>query len=213
MSRHYSSLDNVIGQADRALRTLIRGVNKPMRPSPSDACADADLSASECKHSAGLMRVDHSGEVCAQALYQGQALTAKLGRVRAAMEKAATEEVDHLAWCEERLEELHARPSVFNPAWYGLSFTIGALAGIAGDKWSLGFVAETEHQVCRHLESHLDSLPAADERSRAILLQMKEDELNHANLAMDAGGAQLSLPLRLLMQISSKVMTKAAYYL
>jgi ubiquinone biosynthesis monooxygenase Coq7 len=213
MSRHYSSLDNVIGQADRALRTLIRGVNKPMRPSPSDACADVDLSASECKHSAGLMRVDHSGEVCAQALYQGQALTAKLGRVRAAMEKAAIEEVDHLAWCEERLEELHARPSVFNPAWYGLSFTIGALAGIAGDKWSLGFVAETEHQVCRHLESHLDSLPAADERSRAILLQMKEDELNHANLAMDAGGAQLPLPLRLLMQISSKVMTKAAYYL
>lgn len=213
MSRHYSSLDNVIGQADRALRTLIRGVNKPMRPSPSDSRADADLSASECKHSAGLMRVDHSGEVCAQALYQGQALTAKLGRVRAAMEKAATEEVDHLAWCEERLEELHARPSVFNPAWYGLSFAIGALAGIAGDKWSLGFVAETEHQVCRHLESHLGSLPAADERSRAILLQMKEDELNHASVALAAGGVRLPLPLRLMMRLSSKVMTKAAYYL
>jgi len=213
MSRHYSSLDNVIGQADRALRTLIRGVNKPMRPSPSDSRADADLSTVECKHSAGLMRVDHSGEVCAQALYQGQALTAKLGRVRAAMEKAATEEVDHLAWCEERLEELHARPSVFNPAWYGLSFAIGALAGIAGDKWSLGFVAETEHQVCRHLESHLGSLPAADERSRAILLQMKEDELNHASVALAAGGVRLPLPLRLMMRLSSKVMTKAAYYL
>lgn len=212
MSRHYSSLDTLLGQADRALRTLGRGVNKAARPSPSEACADIDLSPKEGKHSAGLMRIDHSGEVCAQALYQGQALTAKLGRVRAAMEQAALEEVDHLAWCEERLDELQAQPSLLNPLWYGLSFSIGALAGIVGDKWSLGFVAETEQQVCRHLESHLQALPQDDERSRAILAQMKTDELQHATMAMDAGGAQLPLPIRLLMQLSSKVMTKTAYY-
>lgn len=213
MSRHYSPLDTFLGQADRALRTLGRGVNKATRPSPSESCADLELGPEESRHSAGLMRIDHSGEVCAQALYQGQALTAKLGRVRNAMEKAATEEVDHLAWCEERLDELQAHPSLLNPLWYGLSFSIGALAGIAGDKWSLGFVAETEHQVCQHLDQHLASLPETDGRSRAILTQMKEDELQHATLALDAGGAHLPLPLRLLMKLSSKVMTKTAYYL
>ena len=213
MSRHYSFMDNVLGQADRALRTLSRAANKAGRPSPAENCAPSDLSETERKHSAGLMRIDHTGEVCAQALYQGQALTAKLSHVREAMEKAAEEEVDHLAWCEDRLDELDAGPSVFNPAWYAMSFAIGALAGIAGDKWSLGFVAETENQVCRHLEEHLDSLSEGDERSRAILEKMREDELRHATLALEAGGAQLPLPVRLGMQASSKVMTGTTYYL
>ena len=213
MSRHYSFMDNVLGQADRALRTLSRAANKAGRPSPSENFAPSDLNETERKHSAGLMRIDHTGEVCAQALYQGQALTAKLSHVREAMEKAAEEEVDHLAWCEDRLDELDAVPSVFNPAWYAMSFAIGALAGIAGDKWSLGFVAETENQVCRHLEEHLGSLSEDDERSRAILEKMKEDELRHATLALEAGGAQLPLPVRLGMQASSKVMTGTVYYL
>jgi len=213
MPRHYSLMDNLLGQADRALRTLSRAANKAGRQSPAENCGEADLDETERKHSAGLMRIDHTGEVCAQALYQGQALTAKLGDVRQAMENAAEEEVDHLAWCEERLDELNARPSIFNPAWYGMSFAIGALAGIAGDKWSLGFVAETENQVCRHLESHLDSLPEDDERSKAILEQMREDELSHATTALEAGGAQLPLPVRLGMQASSKVMTGTVYYL
>ncbi|MBL4607630.1 MAG: 2-polyprenyl-3-methyl-6-methoxy-1,4-benzoquinone monooxygenase [Pseudomonadales bacterium] len=213
MSRRYSLMDNFLGQADRALRTLSRAANIAGRESPAESCDEADLSETERKHSAGLMRIDHTGEVCAQALYQGQALTAKLGDVRQAMEHAAQEEVDHLAWCEERLNELNARPSVFNPAWYAMSFAIGALAGIAGDQWSLGFVAETENQVCRHLDEHLDSLPEHDERSKAILEKMREDELNHATAALEAGGAQLPLPVRLGMKASSKAMTGTAYYL
>ena len=212
-SRNYTFMDNLLAQADRALRTLSRSANKAGRVSPAEDVAELELSDVECKHSVGLMRINHTGEVCAQALYQGQALTAKLGDVREAMEHAAEEEVDHLVWCEDRLAELGARPSHFNPAWYGLSFTIGALAGIAGDKWSLGFVAETEHQVCRHLEAHLEQLSESDRRSRSIIEQMKVDELSHATTAIDAGGAELPLPVRLAMKASSKVMTKTVYFL
>jgi ubiquinone biosynthesis monooxygenase Coq7 len=159
------------------------------------------------------MRVNHAGEVSAQALYQGQALTAKLAEVRGKMERAALEENDHLAWCERRLKELDSHTSMLNPLWYTGSFAIGALAGLAGDKWSLGFVVETERQVVKHLDEHLSRLPEQDRRSRAILEQMKEDETHHATAALNAGGAELPEPVRQLMRLTSKVMTNAAYYI
>ena len=167
----------------------------------------------ERRHVAGLMRVNHAGEVAAQGLYQGQAATARLDSVRAAMESAAEEENDHLAWCEQRLTELGSRPSILNPIWYAGAFTIGATAGLIGDRWSLGFVAETERQVVRHLEEHLDRLPMDDERSRAILEQMKIDEEHHGSTAEEAGGAKLPTPIRHLMGVVSKVMTRGAYWL
>jgi ubiquinone biosynthesis monooxygenase Coq7 len=158
------------------------------------------------------MRVNHSGEVCAQALYHGQALTAKLPTVREEMQQAALEEQDHLAWCEDRLHELNSKPSVLNPLWYGLSFGIGAAAGIAGDKWSLGFVVETEKQVCAHLEEHLQRIPINDERTHAILTQMHQDEDQHRQQAQDAGGAELPPPIKHLMGFISKIMTKTSFY-
>ncbi len=157
------------------------------------------------------MRVNHAGEVSAQALYQGQAFTAKLPNVREKMQQAAIEENDHLIWCEERLKELNSHTSLFNPLWYAGSFTIGALAGSAGDKWSLGFVVETENQVVRHLEQHLNSLPTSDAKSKAILEKMKEDELHHATMALESGAAELPKPAKLLMKLTSKIMTKTAY--
>jgi len=157
------------------------------------------------------MRVNHSGEVSAQGLYQGQALTAKLPDVRAKMEQAAIEENDHLVWCEQRLKDLDARKSLLNPIWYGGSFLIGATAGLLGDKWSLGFVAETEHQVVRHLDEHLESLSESDERSRAILDQMKIDEAKHATTALHHGGADLPTAVKKIMGLMSKVMTRTAY--
>jgi ubiquinone biosynthesis monooxygenase Coq7 len=171
------------------------------------------MSDEEKRHTARLMRINHTGEVCAQALYQGQAITAKLPTVRKSMERAAMEENDHLDWCERRLEELDDRKSLLNPLWYAGSFAIGAAAGIAGDKWSLGFVAETEKQVTAHLEDHLSKLPAQDVKSRAILEQMKVDEMHHATSALDAGGAALPSPIKTAMKLTSKVMTKTVYYL
>ncbi len=162
---------------------------------------------------AGLMRVNHAGEIAAQGLYQGQAATARLEQVRESMERAAEEENDHLAWCEERLAELGSRPSILNPVWYAGAFTIGAAAGLIGDRWSLGFVAETERQVVRHLDDHLDRLPEGDSRSRAILAQMKIDEQHHGAVAENAGGAALPRPVRHLMGIVSRVMTRGAYRL
>jgi ubiquinone biosynthesis monooxygenase Coq7 len=159
------------------------------------------------------MRVNHAGEISAQALYQGQALTAKLPDVRDKMEQAAEEEFDHLNWCQSRLSELDSHTSVLNPAWYAGSFVIGALAGAAGDKWSLGFVAETEHQVVRHLDEHLEKLPAQDARSRAILERMKYDEAQHATVALQSGGAKLPFVVKKLMQLTSKVMTRTAYWI
>jgi len=159
------------------------------------------------------MRIDHTGEVCAQALYQGQSLTARLPEVRKKMERAAAEENDHLDWCERRIEELGGRTSLLNPLWYAGSFAIGALAGLAGDKWSLGFVAETEQQVGEHLDEHLEQVPPQDAKSRAILEQMKQDELQHANQALAGGGVPLPAPVKLAMRLSSKVMTRTVYWL
>ena len=159
------------------------------------------------------MRVNHRGEVCAQALYHGQALTAKLPNVRREMEFAAIEEQDHLAWCEQRLKELDSHTSLFNPVWYGLSFGMGAIAGIAGDKYSLGFVAETERQVSLHLQHHISQLPEQDERSRRILVQMNEDELHHRDTALNAGGVDLPIPVKITMTAISKLMTKTSYFI
>src|SRR5690554_296070 len=210
-TRQYSLFDRFIQQADTALRTLVPGAANADRHSPADARPNNELNDTEQKHAAGLMRINHTGEVCAQALYQGQALTAKLPEVRVAMEEAAKEEVDHLVWCEERLKELNSRTSLLNPLFYGLSFGVGAVAGKISDKVSLGFVAATEEQVCKHLTSHMSSLPVQDEKSKAELLQMLEEEAKHANSALAAGGYRFPFPIKLAMSGLSKVMTKTVY--
>ena len=211
--RRLTMLDKLISNADQALRTLVPGAATAYRPSPAQQRPASELSEQEQQHAAGLLRINHTGEVCAQALYQGQALTAKLPQVREAMEEAAKEEVDHLVWCEQRINELGSHTSRLNPLFYGLSFGIGALAGKVSDKVSLGFVAATEEQVCQHLTSHMTSLPVQDEKSKAVLLQMLEDEAKHATTALDAGGARFPLPVKVAMTGLSKVMTKAAYRL
>ncbi len=211
--RHLNPLDLFIVQSDHALRTLFGKPAITERENPSNNTADNTLSDAERRLSASLMRVNHSGEVSAQALYQGQALTAKLDNVRESMKRAALEENDHLAWTEQRLIELSSRKSILNPVWYCGSFAIGAAAGLLGDKWSLGFVAETEHQVIRHLDEHLAKLPANDARSKAVLMQMKVDEAHHATVALESGGAELPLPVKHLMAAMSKVMTTSAYYI
>lgn len=210
--RRTTLVDHFITQVDQALRTLTDTVQAE-RHSPAEQKPIHELKKDEKKHIAGLMRINHTGEVCAQALYQGQALTAKLPNVRSAMEHAAQEEIDHLAWCKQRLDELNSHTSYLNPLWYGLSFSIGAAAGLIGDKWSLGFVAATEDQVCQHLDSHLKQLPDQDEKSRAILEQMKEDEAKHATLALQAGGAEFPSSVKTLMSAVAKIMTKTTYYL
>lgn len=211
--RRLSPLDQLLARADNALRTLTPGATRGERPNPADAAHSDSRPADvhQARHIAGLMRINHTGEVCAQALYQGQASTAGLPHVRRAMEEAAREEEDHLAWCEDRIRELGSVPSRLNPLFYAMSFSIGALAGLAGDRWSLGFVSETEQQVVRHLDSHLGQVPLEDERTRAILEQMREDELRHAVTAEQAGGAALPPPVRHLMTVMSKVMTFSTY--
>ncbi len=211
--RQLTAIDHFILQADRALRTLTDATQQADRPSPARQQADTDLSDDEKRHAAGLMRVNHAGEVCAQALYQGQALTAKLPHVRNEMEKAAEEEVDHLIWCKERIEELDSHTSYLNPLWYGFSFAIGAGAGLVSDKVSLGFVAATEDQVCKHLQKHLDELPVQDGKSRAIVGQMLQDEARHADMALNAGGYDFPAPVKGLMTLVSKAMTKTSYRL
>jgi ubiquinone biosynthesis monooxygenase Coq7 len=198
--------------ADTALRTIAGKPVLTQREYPADNIDDCDLSDSERNHVASLMRINHTGEVSAQALYQGQALTARLGEVREKLEQAALEENDHLAWTENRLHELGDRTSYLNPLWYAGSFAIGAFAGAIGDKWNLGFLAETEHQVVRHLDEHLEKLPEQDRRSRAILEQMKIDESKHATTALDHGAAELPPPVKKLMAAMSKVMTKTVYW-
>ncbi len=210
--RHLNPLDQFILQADHALRTVFGEPKTTERMNPATGFNENPLSEVERKRSAGLMRVNHAGEVSAQALYQGQALTARLAEVRECMQRAAEEENDHLVWTEQRLQELSSHKSVLNPIWYCGSFTIGACAGLLGDKWSLGFVAETEHQVIRHLDKHLNRLPEQDERSRAVLQQMKIDEAHHATLALEGGGAELPWPVKKLMAAMSKVMTTTAYF-
>lgn len=211
--RRYSLIDRFIAEADRALRTLAPQAMQAQRPSPGGEQPEAALSAEERRHAAGLMRINHTGEVCAQALYQGQALTARLPDVREEMERAAREEEDHLAWCEQRVTELGSHTSLLNPVWYGLSFGIGAAAGLAGDKWSLGFVAETEKQVCAHLQGHMQGIPAQDQKTHAILRQMHTDEAQHMRMAQQAGAAELPPPVRSLMSLTSKVMTTLTYRL
>lgn len=214
MPRHLSLIDNFIVNADRALRTLAAGKDMTCeRPSPARPLDEAELSDAERKQAAALMRVNHTGEVCAQALYQGQALTAKLPNVRAEMEKAADEEIDHLVWCQERIDALGSHTSYLNPVWYGLSFAIGAGAGLVSDKVSLGFVAATEDQVCRHLQSHLEQLPSTDLRSRAVVEQMLDDEARHADMALSAGGYRFPAPVKGIMTLVSKAMTNTSYYI
>jgi ubiquinone biosynthesis monooxygenase Coq7 len=206
-----SVTDRLINQFDRALRTLHPGGIAAHRPSPAAPVNESELSDRERRHAAGLMRVNHSGEVCAQALYQGQAATAKLANVRKKMEIAADEEIDHLAWCDERLRQLHSRPSLLNPIWYGLSFGLGAAAGLVSDKASLGFVAATEEQVGEHLREHLKHLPADDQKSRAIVQTMLKEEEAHGQNALRAGGYRFPKPVKALMRLTSKVMTTSSY--
>ena len=204
------NLDRVIVEFDKGLRTLFAPA-QTIRPMPGRELPEADLNAAQKSLSAALMRVNHSGEICAQALYQGQALTARDPSIQQALEQAAWEETEHLAWCEQRIRDLGSHKSFLTPLWYTGSLAIGALAGTLGDKWNLGFLAETERQVSRHLEGHLARLPAADEKSRAVVAQMKQDEEKHATTALQHGGAPLPAPVRAAMRLSSKVMTKAAY--
>ena len=211
--RAYTPFDQLLGGLDQALRTVFGPPPEAQRPSPAAAMPEADLDAAQRELAARLMRINHAGEICAQALYQGQALTAQLPNVRDKMEQAATEENDHLAWTAERLRELGAHTSYLNPLWYAGSFAIGATAGLAGDRWSLGFVAETERQVVKHLDSHLEQLAPADEKSRAILNQMREDEGKHATVAIESGAAALPEPIRQTMRLMSKVMTATAYWI
>ncbi|ABA57450.1 2-polyprenyl-3-methyl-6-methoxy-1,4-benzoquinone monooxygenase [Nitrosococcus oceani] len=211
--RRLSQLDRVIINFDDALRTVFGQPRTTERASPASGIAEGALSEKERRLSGCLMRVNHAGEVAAQALYQGQALTARLTEIRKAMENAAREENEHLVWCQQRVQELGAHTSYLGPFWYGGSFVIGALAGMAGDKWSLGFVAETEHQVVKHIERHLDRISAQDAPSRAILEQMKEDEARHATVALEAGGVELPSSIKALMGAASKVMTRTAYWI
>jgi ubiquinone biosynthesis monooxygenase Coq7 len=211
--RKLSNIDAAIVQFDRALQTLLPGSARAKRASPAQAVNSNELSAAQRRHSAGLMRINHTGEVCAQALYQGQAATAKQTSISTAMTRAATEEIDHLAWCEQRLQALSARTSLLNPLFYGMSFALGAGAGLLGDKVSLGFVAATEDQVCQHLESHLKELPTEDIASRAVLSQMLIDEAQHATVAVEAGAMRFPGWLKRVMTLASRTMTRSTYYI
>ena len=205
-------IDDLIIGFDRGLRTLFAPA-QGVRPVPGEALQDAEMSPAQRTLAAALMRVNHTGEVCAQALYQGQAMTARDSNARAALEEAAQEETEHLAWTEQRIAELGGRKSLLNPLFYVGSFAIGAAAGALGDRWNLGFLAETERQVVKHLEGHLARLPAEDRKSRAIVEQMRDDEARHATTALRHGGAELPAPVKAAMQASSKVMTGGAFLL
>ena len=205
-------LDRLITAFDNGLRTLLAPAHSA-RAVPGAALAEPEMTAPERQVAAALMRVNHTGEICAQALYQGQALTARNATARAALEQAAVEETDHLAWTAQRIEELGGRASLLNPLWYAGSFALGAAAGFLGDKWNLGFLAETERQVEGHLEGHLDRLPAQDEKSRAIVNEMKVDESRHARTAVDHGAAELPEPVTLAMKLGSRIMTRTAYWI
>lgn len=207
------TLDKAIAVMDMGLRTVFSPA-VASRPYPAgETVSDASMTDSERKHAAALMRINHVGEVCAQALYSGQALVSRDPANVEALKQASREEVDHLAWCEQRITELGGRKSLLNPLWYGASFGLGLTAGVLGEKWNLGFLAETEHQVSAHLNSHLQELPAADNASRAVVAQMKTDEEQHAQTAEQLGGASLPAPVKLAMRLASKVMTRTAYHL
>lgn len=211
--RRLSSLDRLLSSLDSALRGVATPSVRASRPFPAADVAEHPLSEAERRHAAALMRVNHAGEVAAQGLYQGHAAVARNAGTAAHMRAAAEEERDHLAWCEQRLEELEAGPSLLRPAWYAGAWLIGAASGVLGDRWSLGFVAETERQVSEHLTGHLDRLPALDARSRKLVRQMREEERQHGHKATRAGGVRLPVPVRRLMRAVSRVMTATAYRL
>jgi 3-demethoxyubiquinol 3-hydroxylase len=205
-------LDRLIVEFDKGLRTVAaQAISR--RPHPDANIQEAALESADKRHITALMRINHCGEVCAQALYNGQALTSRNLVTVAALQQASAEETEHLAWCEKRITELGGRKSTLNPFWYVGSFALGAVAGALGDKWNLGFLAETERQVGKHLKSHLDQLPEQDSKSRAVLEQMYVDELHHAESAIQQGGAELPKPVKTVMTVMSKVMTGVSYYL
>ncbi len=210
--RRLSTLDRIIDQADQALRTTLAQPAKTA-DSPADGVAEAELESQEKRHAAGLMRINHAGEVCAQALYQGQALVARDPQIAAHMLAAAAEETRHLAWCDSRLAELGSRPSRLGPLWYAGSFALGTAAGLAGDRWSLGFVVETERQVEAHLADHLEQLPEPDQRSRAVVRQMMADEARHGEEAKQAGAVSLPGWIRAAMAGTARIMKVLAYRL
>lgn len=210
--RQFTAFDKIILEFDKALTTILGQPKGTGRHYPAANTEEAALTDKARQHSIGLMRVNHAGEVSAQGLYQGQALTAKLPSVKSSMQQAALEENDHLIWCQQRLNQLKGRTSVLNPIWYAGSFLLGAIAGKAGDSWSLGFVAETEKQVTVHLDAHLTHLSAADARSRVVLEQMKVDEAHHGQQALEAGGRTLPYPIIMIMKAVSKVMTRSSYW-
>jgi len=205
------NMDRLIVEFDKGLRTLFSQAHS-VRPHPDAKLPEATMDEAGKKHAAALMRVNHSGEICAQALYQGQALTARDPAVQQSLQRAAQEETEHLAWTARRVHELGGHLSVLNPLWYTGSLAIGAVAGLLGDKWNLGFLAETERQVGQHLQSHLDRLPPQDEKSRAIVAQMYADEVGHAAMASSLGGAELPQPVQLAMKLNGKVMTGTSYW-
>jgi len=209
--RNLTPIDRLLTGANNALRTIAAPAGRPGRKNPATDVAEADLSDKQKAHAAGLMRVNHAGEVAAQALYQGHAMVARDPNIEEQMHRAAAEEFDHLAWCEQRLHELNERPSLLSPVWYAGAFAIGAASGVLGDRWSLGFIAETEKQVCAHLDSHLDKLPDDDVKSRTIVKQMRDEEQEHGENAKNAGAAELPDPIRDLMKLTAKVMTLTAY--
>lgn len=211
--RLLTPLDRLLAGANNALRTIAARAGRPSRDNPAVDIAETALSDEQKTHAAGLMRVNHAGEVAAQGLYQGHATVARDPAIEEQMQHAANEEFDHLAWCEQRLTELDSAPSRLSPVWYAGAFAIGAVSGVLGDRWSLGFIAETEKQVCAHLDSHLDRLPEDDAKSRAIVRKMRDEEQEHGENAIEAGAVQLPDPIQRLMQLTAKVMTETAYRL
>ena len=212
-SRRLTPFDRLLSGVNKALRTVAAPAGRTARENPAKGVDAGELSQSEQSHAAGLMRVNHAGEVAAQGLDQGHALVARDHSVEAQLQRAADEEFDHLAWCEQRLTELGEVPSRLSPLWFAGAYAIGAASGMFGDRWSLGFIAETERQVCIHLEGHFECLPEADARSRAIVKQMRDEEAEHGENAMAAGAAELPRPLKRLMQLTSRIMTTTAYRL
>ena len=211
--RVLTPLDRLLAGLDNALKTVAVPAGQPARPNPAEDISHTELTEGQAAHAAGLMRVNHAGEIAAQGLYQGHAAVARAPAIEQQMQRAADEERDHLAWCEQRLTELGSQPSRLSPIWYAGSFVIGAVSGVLGDRWSLGFIAETENQVCEHLTGHLERLPDEDARSRAIVEKMREEEAGHGAQARAAGAADLPKPIHALMRMTAKIMTKSAYWI
>lgn len=213
VKRQYSFIDSLCMNLDHVVRALFDNPKTGIRPNPAEKSENIELSAAEAKHSAGLMRINHAGEICAQALYHGQGIVSRDITTREKLQQAAVEENDHLAWCSYRLQELGSHTSYLNPLWYAGSFVIGMTAGLAGDRWSLGFVAETEKQVIQHLKGHLKRLPEKDIKSHQILQQMEQDEARHRQEAIELGAAPLPRFIKKSMALISKLMVKTAYWI